>query len=189
VIPSLFHQDEARRRILIALNLDGIVQHLMRHVEQQNRERLEPVFDEEQPIGSTRAMRTWYTTKTCHPTQKSQISHMLADSAWEQHAANLLEMDGRVLAYAKNDHLGLQIVYLWNGVRRRYLPDFLIRLSNGKTLVLEIKGEDSEQNRAKRAALDAWVAAVNAKGGFGVCCWDVAFEPAQIQDILQRHAD
>jgi hypothetical protein len=68
------------------------------------------------------------------------------------------------------------------------LPDFLIRLSNGKTLVLEIKGEDSEQNRAKRAALAAWVDAVNAKGGFGLWCWDVAFQPAQMQDILERHA-
>jgi type III restriction enzyme len=191
VIPSLFHQDEVRRRILIALNLDGMVQHVMRHVEQQNRERLEPVFDEEQPLGSTRAMRTWYSTKTCLPTQKSQISHMLADSAWEQHAANLLEMmgnDGQVVAYAKNDHLGFQIVYLWNGVRRRYLPDFLVRFSNGKTLVLEIKGEDSEQNRAKRVALEVWVQAVNAKGGFGLWCCDVAFDPAKIKDILLRHA-
>ena len=187
-IPSLFHQDEARRRILIALNLDGIVQHLMRHVEEQNRERLEPVFDEEMPLGSTRAMRTWYTTKTCHRTQKSQISHMLADSAWEQHAANLMEMDARVLAFAKNDHLGFQVFYLWNGVRRRYLPDFLIRLINGKTLVLEIKGEDSEQNHAKRAALDAWVSGVNAKGGFGIWCADVAFKPREMADILARHA-
>jgi len=71
--------------------------------------------------------------------------------------------------------------------RRRYLPDFLIRLTNGKTLILEIKGEDSEQNRAKRAALAVWVQAVNEKGGFGVWCWDVAFEPARIQDILDRH--
>lgn len=187
-IPSLFHQDEARRRILIALNLDGIVQHLMRHVEEQNRQRLEPVFDEELPLGSTRAMRAWYTTKTCHATRKSQISHMLADSAWEQHAANLMEMDGRVVAYVKNDHLGFQVFYLWNGVRRRYLPDFLIRMSNGKTLVLEIKGEDSEQNRAKRSALDAWVSAVNAKGGFGVWCADVAFKPHEMADILARHA-
>ena len=187
-IPSLFHQDEARRRILLALNLDGIVQHLMRHVEEQNRERLEPVFDEELPLGSTRAMRTWYTTKTCHETRKSQVSHMLADSAWEQHAANLMEMDARVVAFVKNDHLGFQVFYLWNGVRRRNLPDFLIRMSNGKTLVLEIKGEDSEQNRAKRAALDAWVNAVNAKGGFGVWCADVAFKPHEMADILARHA-
>ena len=54
--------------------------------------------------------------------------------------------------------------------------------------MLEIKGEDSEQNRAKRAALDVWVKAVNAKGGFGKWCWDVAFQPAQIQDILQKQA-
>ncbi|MHB1427452.1 MAG: BPTD_3080 family restriction endonuclease [Rhodocyclaceae bacterium] len=184
-IPSLFHREPLRKRILIALNLDRIVQHLMRHVTEQNRERQEPVFDEENPIGSTRAMPTWYTTKPNLATTKSQISHVVGDSAWEGYAANLFESSNRVLAYAKNDHLGFEIFYLWNGVRRRFVPDFLIRLANGKTLVLEIKGEDSEQNRAKRAALDAWVKAVNAKGGFGVWTWDVAFEPARIRDILE----
>lgn len=154
---------------------------------EQNQERIEPVFDEESPIGSTRAMRTWYTTKVCHPTQLCQISHMVADSAWEQYAANLFENNKLIGAYAKNEHLGFQVYYLRNGARRRYIPDFLIRLANGMTLVLENKGEDSEQNRAKRAALDAWVKGVNAKGGFGVRCWDVAFQPAQIQDILTKH--
>ena len=187
-IPSLFHQDPLRRRILLSLNVDILVQHLLRFVVEQNQERIEPVFDEEFPIGSTRAMRTWYTTKVCHPTQRSQISHMVADSAWEQYGANLLETSKQVAAYAKNDHLGFQIYYLWNGARRRFIPDFLIRLSNGKTLVLEIKGEDSEQNRAKRAALDVWVKGVNSKGGFGAWCWDVAFQPAQIHDIVEKHA-
>ena len=54
--------------------------------------------------------------------------------------------------------------------------------------MLEIKGQDDEQNRAKRSALDAWVKGVNEKGGFGNWCWDVAFEPAHIHDILQKHA-
>jgi len=40
----------------------------------------------------------------------------------------------------------------------------------------------------KRSALDAWVQGVNAKGGFGVWCRDVAFEPSEIHDIIQRHA-
>ncbi len=186
-IPSLFHQEPLRKRILIALNIDIVIQHLLRFIKEQNTERMEPVFDEELPIGSTRAMRTWYTTKPCHPTRKSQISHMVADSSWEQYSADLFERSDRVRAYAKNDHLGFQIYYLWNGARRRFVPDFLIRLSDGRMLVLEIKGEDSEQNRAKRAALDVWVKAVNAKGGFGRWCWDVAFQPAQIQDILQKH--
>jgi hypothetical protein len=100
---------------------------------------------------------------------------------------NLLDQSSRVTAYAKNDHLGFQVWYLWNGVRRRFVPDFLIRLTNGKTLVLEIKGEDSEQNRAKRDALDVWVRAVKERGGFGVWCWDVAFAPAQLQDILAKN--
>jgi type III restriction enzyme len=91
-----------------------------------------------------------------------------------------------VQSYAKNDHLGFQIHYMWNGVRRRYIPDFLIRLSSGKTMVLEIKGEDSDQNKAKRAALDLWVRAVNAKGGFGQWCWDVAFRPEHVLDIVER---
>lgn len=187
VIPSLYHQEPLRRRILFALNIDTIVQHLLRHVDEQNLEHLEPVFDEERPIGSTSAMRTWYTTKICHPTQRSQISHMIADNAWEQYAANIFEQSPLVFAYAKNDHLGFQAHYLWNGARRRYVPDFLLRLANGQTLVLEIKGEDSEQNRAKRAALDSWVKAVNGKGGFGRWACDVVFEPAQIQDSLARH--
>jgi type III restriction enzyme len=185
-LPSLFHQEPLRKRILIALNIDRVVQHLLRFVVPQNEERIEPVFDEEFPIGSTAYMRTWYTTKVCHPTRRSQISHMIADSAWEQYAANLFESSDRIAAYAKNDHLGFQIYYLWNGARRRFVPDFLIRLTNGRTLALEIKGEDSEQNRAKRSALDAWVRGVNSKGGFGVWCWDVAFQPAQIQDIVAK---
>ena len=64
-----------------------------------------------------------------------------------------------------------------------------MRLANGKQLALEIKGEDSEQNRAKRAALDAWVLAVNARGGFGTWCWDVVEgEPSRVDDVLVHHA-
>jgi type III restriction enzyme len=188
VIPTHYHQEPLRRRILLALNLDQVVQHLLRFVREQNLERIEPVFDEERPIGSTRDMRTWYTTKPCHPTQKSQISHVVVDSAWEQYAANVLESSPRVAAYARNDHLGFQVHYLWNGARRRYLPDFLVRLTGGQTLVLEIKGEDSGQDRAKRAALDAWVRGVNARGGFGAWRSAVAFEPAAIHDILETKA-
>lgn len=187
-IPSLYHQEPLRKRILFALNTDLIVQHLLRYVNEQNIERLEPVFDEDSPIGSTGTMRTWYTTKPCQPTRKSQISHTVVDSTWEEYTAEALEHSEHVQAYAKNDHLGFQVYYLWNGSKRRFVPDFLIRLANGRTLILEIKGQDTEQNRAKRAALDMWVKAVNAKGGFGQWSWDVAFEPAQIYDIFARHA-
>lgn len=185
-IPSLYHQEPLRRRILLALNVDLIMQHVLRYVDEQNVERIEPVFDEESPIGSTRDMRTWYTTRLCQPTRRSQVSHVVADGSWEAHAANVLEKSDRILAYAKNDHLGFQIHYLWNGSMRRYVPDFLVRLRDGRTLVLEIKGQDSPQNQAKRAALESWVRAVNAKGGFGTWTAAVAYQPSQMQDIVGR---
>lgn len=186
-VPSLFHRDPLRKRILVSLNMDRVVQHLDHHVTEQNRERIEPVFDEDFPIGSTRHMRTWYTTKRCQPAQKSQISHVMVDSTWEAHVANWLESSSRVTAYAKNDHLGFQVHYLWNGSMRRYVPDFLVRLVNGRTLVLEIKGVDSSQNKAKRAALDAWVRGVNAQGGFGIWCWDVLFDMSKVDDVVGSH--
>jgi type III restriction enzyme len=186
-IPSLFHSDAVRRRILIALNIDLIVRHVLRFVTEQNTTALTPVFDEENPIGSTGQMRAWYTTKPNMPTGKSHISHVVGDSAWEQYAANVFESRDDVIAYAKNDHLGFQIHYLWQGSRRRYIPDFIVRLANGKTLALEIKGTDSEQNKSKREALDEWVQAVNSSGGFGEWSWDVAFNPNQIHDIVARY--
>ena len=187
-IPSLFHSDPLRRRILIALNIDLVVQHLMRSVDEQNRTNLTPIFDEENPIGSTGQMRTWYTTKPNFPAVKSHISHLVGDSSWEGHAANVFEKSGNILAYAKNDHLSFQIQYLWGGARRRYVPDFLVKYSTGKMLALEIKGVDSPQNKAKRDALAEWVDAVNSAGGFGVWSWDVAFQPSEIQDIIARHS-
>jgi type III restriction enzyme len=133
-------------------------------------------------------MRVWYTTKPNFVAQKSHISHVVGDSAWEGHAANVFETRSEVIAYAKNDHLGFHINYLWQGSRRRYVPDFIVRLQNGLTLALEIKGEDSPQNKAKRDALAEWVEAVNAHGGFGAWVSDVAFTPAEVVDIVLRHA-
>lgn len=188
-IPSLFHQDPLRKRILFSMHMDAIVQHLMAHVVEQNTLRLEAVFDGERPVGSTRDMRTWYTTRVAEPTQRSQISHIVVDSGWEKYAANVAESHPEVAAWAKNDHLGFHILYLWNGAKRKFIPDFLLRFRSGKTLVLEIKGEDSPQDQAKRQALDQWVKAVNAQSGLGVWAWDVVVgSAAGLQDVIAKHA-
>lgn len=186
-IPSLWHQDEVRQRLLFALNMDTVVGHVSRHVQEQNVEKLAAIFDEAQPIGSTAQMRPWLTTKPCEPVLRSQISHAVYDSVWEKAVADLCEKESFVTAWAKNDHLDFVVRYLWRGSSRNFIPDYLIRLNNGKTLVLEVKGQDSEQNRAKRAATDVWVKAVNEQGGFGQWCFDVVFDPAQIRDAINRH--
>lgn len=115
-------------------------------------------------------------------------SHVVADSGWEGFVAEALQQSEHVVAYAKNDHLNFHLHYLWNGTKRRFVPDFLVRLANGKTLALEVKGQDTPQDRKKRQALAEWMKAVNRRGGFGVWCDDAAFAMAQVRDILDKHA-
>ncbi len=133
-------------------------------------------------------MRSWLTTRPCLATEKSQISHVVYDSTWEKAVADLCEKVPQVVAWVKNDHLDFIVRYLWRGSSRNFTPDYLVRLNNGKTLVLEVKGVDSEQNRAKRAAMETWIKAVNEQGGFGHWCFEVVFEPAETRDVLVRHA-
>jgi type III restriction enzyme len=54
-------------------------------------------------------------------------------------------------------------------------------------LALEIKGTDGPQNKAKRDALNQWVTAIDAAGGFGRWAWDLAFKPGEVQDIITQH--
>ncbi len=74
------------------------------------------------------------------------------------------------------------------GIVRKYRPDYLIRLTNGTMLVLEVKGQDSQEGKTKREFLDEWVKAVNAHGGFGRWAWDVSFHPKDVAGILEKHA-
>ena len=190
-IPSMFHQEPLKKRILIALSIDLIVEHLLRYVVEKNEESLELIYDEESPIGSTANMRTWYTTKPCQPTTISQISSVVVDAGWEAHVANVIEspvMKGHIDAYAKNDHLGFFVYYMWNGSKRKYIPDYLIKLANSKTLLLEVKGQVTEQEEAKWSATRKLIAAMNSKKSFGQWEFEVLTDMAQTQDVLLRHA-
>jgi hypothetical protein len=99
-----------------------------------------------------------------------------------------LDRHPQVAAWAKNDHLGFEVHYLFEGGVHRFRPDFLIRLGNGVRLVLETKGQDTPKDRTKREFLGEWVAAVNEHGGFGRWACDVSFNPSDLEDVLARHA-
>jgi len=187
IYPPLFYQDELPRRLIITLNMTRVVQHIGQAIRFENAERLEPVFDRDHPICSTGEMRTWYTGKPCAYTKKSHINVCVYDSTWEAADAFQLDESPHVTAWAKNDHLGFEVLYIDRGVVRKYRPDFLIRLATGDMLILETKGQDTEQDRVKRRYLDEWVQAVNTQGGFGRWRWDVAMQPGEILDILARH--
>ncbi len=186
ISPPLFYQDELRRRLIITLNMSRLVQHVWDAVRQENTERIIPVFDRDHPIRSTGEMRTWYTGKPCERTSRSHINVCVYDSAWEASDSFVLDTSDSVAAWVKNDHIGFEIMYVYRGVVRKYRPDFLVRLKCGDMLVLETKGQDTEQDQVKRRYLDEWTQAVNAQGGFGKWCWAVAKAPGEIRDILLK---
>jgi type III restriction enzyme len=88
---------------------------------------------------------------------------------WESTAAFKLEQPGVVKFYARNDHLGLVIPYEFMNVNHSYEPDFLVRLANDVTVLLEIKGYEGESiTMAKHEAAKRWVTAVNNWGQLGM---------------------
>jgi type III restriction enzyme len=188
ITPPLFYQDELRRRLIITLNMSRVVQHVWEAVRQENTERLTPVFDRDHPIRATGDMRTWYTGKPCERTKKSHINVCVYDSTWEASDAFALDDSDAVSAWVKNDHLAFEVLYVYRGVVRKYRPDFLVRLANGDMLVLETKGQDTEQDQVKRRYLEEWTQAVSAHSAFGRWRYAVAKSPGEIRDILLQGA-
>jgi type III restriction enzyme len=185
--PRAFAEDPLLRRILLTLNMQRIVQHLFDAIRVENTVDRRLVLDRERPIRSTSDMQPWYSSKPCHATARSHIDFCVFDSTWEASEAFALDHHPLVAAWVKNDHLGFDAHYLFQGGVHKYRPDFLIRLSSGVRLVLETKGQESDQDRAKRESLREWVAAVNEHGGFGRWACDVSRSPSDLADVLARH--
>ena len=99
-----------------------------------------------------------------------------------------LDRNPNVRAWAKNDHLGFSIKYVYGGVTRRYLPDFLVRLENGKTLILEMKGIETERDKAKFSALREWVKAVNSYKAYGEWECVMCKSPAEVDGIILKYS-
>ena len=184
--PPLFNRDDLRRRILFTLNMTAIVQHIWESIRFENTEKIEPVFDTEKPIRSTGDMRSWYTAKPCEFTKKSHINFCVYDSTWEASESFELDRNPNVESWVKNDHLGFQIPYIYNGIVHKYYPDFIVKLKTGDFLVLEIKGEETEKDKTKRNFLDEWVRAVNEHGGFGKWKWAVSRHPGDVGGIISK---
>lgn len=182
--PPLFYHDDVKRRILMTLNMTKIVQHIWEAIRFENSESIVPIFDTDNPIRLTGDMRSWYTGKPCEATKKSHINLCVFDSTWEASEAFEFERNPNVAAWVKNDHLGFEILYVFNGVMKKYRPDFILRLKTGSYLILETKGQDTQQDKSKREFLDEWVRAVNAHGGFGKWAWAVSKNPADVKGII-----
>jgi type III restriction enzyme len=144
---------------------------------------LMPLLNRYKPMGTT-ADVDFKTVQPCFSTQHSHLNLVAADTArWEQSAAFRLEqaaLRGVVKFYARNDQLGLTIPYEFYGVSHAYEPDYVVRLRNDEMLVLEIKGMEDEQDRAKHEAAHRWVSAVNNWGELGQWLFHVNKDPQML---------
>ena len=184
--PPLFYQDELKRRVMLTLNMQRIVQHVFDEIRCGNTVTIEPVFDSNRPIRSTADMLPWYTGKAVVAAKRSHINLCVADSTWEAQGAYELDHNPAVAAWAKNDHLGFEIAYVFGGVFHKFRPDYLIRFTNATNLVLESKGQDTPKDQTKRRYMGEWVAAVNAHGGFGKWDFRAYFKPADLPTVLAK---
>ena len=160
----------------------------IRPLEQSGEVRLIPKLERYRPIGSTGEV-DFHTSRPCRTTLKSHLSHVVLDTAtWEASAAFHLEASEEVESYARNDHLGLVIPYEFLGVPQVYIPDFLVKLTDGTNLILEIKGFETEEDREKHTAAHRWVAAVNNWGELGRWGFVVCRGPEEVQGMFVRLA-
>lgn len=146
-----------------------------------------PRIERFRPVGSTSEV-LFRTTRPCNGTTKSHVSHVVLDSpSWEHSVAYQFERLPQVVSYVRNDHLDFTIPYDFEGHRHAYVPDFLVRwrADGGEvTVILEVKGYESEQDRAKESAARRWVNAVNHHGEFGRWALVVCKEPRRVREVL-----
>jgi type III restriction enzyme len=173
----------------------GLQKYVLRIVERV-RDAIEPDDAEGEPplmpvLNRYKAMGTtsevdFKTTRSCRATGKSHVNQVVLDTdTWEASATFRLEQSNCVEFYVRNDHLGLVIPYEFEGVDHGYEPDFLVRLRNGITVILEIKGYEDEKTRAKHAAAKRWESAVNNWGNLGT--WK--FHPCRDPQLLGKELE
>jgi len=139
-----------------------------------SQKTLKPILRPYDTFGSTRYV-DFDTTKPVYATDptKCHISHVVADTnSWEQKMAQVLEDLPEVVCYVKNQGLGFTIPYSLSGQQKNYTPDFIVRLKDGRSdllnLMVEVSGEARKDKAAKIAhARNFWVPAVNNHGRLG----------------------
>ena len=110
----------------------------------------------------TSKTRLWESSSLSH------VNYAVCDSDWEIGFCRVLEANSRVAAWVKNDHLGFSVPYFKGTVKHEYIPDFIVRLTNGVNLVVEVKGFVNEDVNNKRTAIEGrWIPGVNRLGSYG----------------------
>ena len=139
---------------------------------------IKAVLDPYNPSGSTAHVR--FTTsratrwETLGPPPKNHVNWVIWDSTWEREFCRVAEAHPKVIAYTKNHSLGFEVPYRLGSKARRYIPDFIVLVDDGRgaadplRVVVEVKGYRGEDAKEKKATMDTyWVPGVNNLRTFG----------------------
>ncbi len=160
----------------------------------QGERPIKALLDPYNPTGSTAYVRfatsrteLWNTEG---PPPKCHVNWVVLDSDWEAEFCRVAESHPQVRAYVKNHSLGLEVPYRYGSETRRYLPDFIVLVDDGRGskdllhLVVEIKGYRREDAKEKKATMETqWIPGVNNLKTYGR--W--AF--AEFGDVYQMDTD
>ena len=142
-----------------------------------------PRLNRYRPSGSTASVY-FKTVKPVVAATASHVNFVACDTdRWEQAAAGQLEQlagAGVVSSFVRNERLEFVIPYSFQGNERGYEPDFIVSLTNGVRLIVEIKGMEPPETPAKHEAAKRWVRAVNQWRRMGEWDFLVCRNPAQL---------
>ena len=161
--------------------LDAIVPN-----DQEGETPLLPILNRYKPVGTT-ADVNFTTKRNVHSTVRSHVNAVVLDSSWEQTAAFYLERQtDHVSCYVRNDRPFLLVPFEYEGAQHYYEPDYLVRLRNGLTLILEVKGEEDDRDRQKHQAARRWITAVNHWRRLGRWDFLVCRDPQRLPRLLAK---
>ena len=116
---------------------------------------------------------------------KSHVDQVVLDTQqWERSVTFRLESSEVVAFYVRNDHFDFSIPYEFMGVSHAFFPDFIVKLTNGLNLILEVKGMINEQQKAKFEAAKRWCKAVTNWGKAGRWDFHVSKDPETVKTEL-----
>ncbi len=152
---------------------------IVREAGSEDSRIVKAMLDPYNPAGTTNfvAFNTTKANLWRTAPDKSHINYVVCDSDWEAEFARVVESHPATLAYVKNQALGFEVPYRLGSTTRRYLPDFIVRVDDGRGaddplhLVVEVKGFRGIDAQIKAETMDSlWVPGVNNLGSFGR--WD-----------------
>ena len=157
--------------------------------------RVKAILDPYNPRGSSRHVN-FTTSKPVRMSdpRKSQVNAVVCDSTWEGELARVIERNPHVLSYVKNQGLNFEVPCRDGATPRRYLPDFIVRIDDGRdealNLILETKGFRGSDAQLKAETMKTlWVPGVNNLGSQGRWAFAEFADPFDIQAAFDALID